>query len=703
MSGEFKYVSNLWDDKKAAEFGDDQVALLVYRSNLLGADLRITNFGGGNTSCKVAMPQPLAPDEKVDVMYIKGSGGDLGSMKRSGLAALTLAQLRSLKRLYKGPDHQDEMVPFFRHCNFDQGPVAPSIETPVHGFLPFKHVDHVHADAVIAIAAAADGPALAKKIYGDEIGWVPWQRPGFDMALKFEACAQANPKIKGIIHAGHGLFCWGATAKECYLTTLTLIEKAAKYLDEHGAKVGGDAGFGKAVTQALPEAERRARAAELAPVIRGLAGAEPRSVVHFRDDTAVLDFLAREKAPKLAAMGTSCPDHFLRTKIAPLFFDRDAAGSLADIAARLKEQFAAYAEQYSAYYERCKRPDSPAIRGRAPAVVLVPKIGMFTLSRNAREARIAGEFYVNAINVMRGAEAISKYQGLPEQEAFDIEYWLLEEAKIQRMPKELPLSRQAAFVTGGASGIGLATAKRLLQEGATAILADKNAEALEKSRAELAAQFGADNVRTVTVDLRNAEEIRKAVRASALFFGGLDIVVNNAGLSISKPLADTTAADYDLLNDVMPRGSFLVSQEAIKVLREQGFGGSIVYIASKNAVVAGPNNVAYGTAKAAQLHQMRLLAAEVGGEGIRVNAVNPDAVIRGSGIWAGGWGEGRAKAYGVKPEELGQYYAGRTLLKQEILPEDIAAAVFAFCSDIFSKTTGAQIGVDGGLPMAFPR
>ncbi|HTL53221.1 MAG TPA: bifunctional rhamnulose-1-phosphate aldolase/short-chain dehydrogenase [Planctomycetota bacterium] len=700
---DFKFVNNLWDDKKAATMAGDEVALLVYRSNLLGSDLRITNFGGGNTSCKTLKPQPLAPDEKTEVMYIKGSGGDLGSMKVSGLAALNLGQLRSLKRLYKGPAHQDEMVGYFKHCNFDQGSVAPSIETPVHGFLPFRHVDHVHADAVIAIAASADGEALAKKIYGAEMGWVPWQRPGFDMAQKFEACVAGKPGMKGLIHAGHGLFCWGDTAKECYLNTLTLIEKAARYLDEHGAKIGNPAGFGKVVTPELPESQRRTRAAELAPVIRGLAGASPRHIVHFRDDTAVLDFISREKAPKLAAMGTSCPDHFLRTKIAPLFFDQDAAGPIDTVTTRLKELFAQYAESYSAYYDRCKRPDSPAIRGKAPAVILVPKVGMFTLSRNAREARIAAEFYVNAINVMRGAESISKYQGLPEQEAFDIEYWLLEEAKIQRMPKEQPLSRQIAFVTGGASGIGLATAKKLLTEGAVAILADMNEKTLLATQEDLAKTYGADNIRTVVVDLRQAEAVPRAMRAAALYFGGIDIVVNNAGLSISKALADTTTADYDLLNEVMPRGSFLVSQAAVKILREQGFGGSIVYIASKNGVVAGPNNIAYGTAKAAQLHQMRLLAAEVGGEGIRVNAVNPDAVIKGSGIWAGGWGEGRAKAYGVKPEELGQYYAGRTLLKQEILPEDIANAVFAFSTDLFAKTTGGQIGVDGGLPMAFPR
>jgi rhamnulose-1-phosphate aldolase/alcohol dehydrogenase len=700
---ELRFVTHAWDPARAAELEGDEVALLVYRSNLLGSDLRITNFGGGNTSAKVTEPDAFEPGRTTETLYVKGSGGDLGSLGRNGLASLSLARLRALAKVYRGRAFEDEMVPLVEQCVVHGSRVAPSIDTSLHTFLPFRHCDHLHPDAVIAIAASADGERLTREIWGGEMGWIPWLRPGFELALLLAQCVVERPGLRGIVLESHGMFSWGATSLECYENSLELVERASRYLDIKSAGSTTAVAFGRVTTAAPPAAERRARAAAWAPTVRGLVGRDRRVVGQFRDDEVVLDFLSREKAPALIQAGTSCPDHFLRTKIRPLLLDLPASAAVEEDRRRLAELADEFRAEHAAYYARCKHDDSPPMRDTAPAIVLAPGIGMWSFGPSAVEARIAGEFYVNAIRVMWGAESVSRYRGLPEQEAFDIEYWALEEAKLRRRPPERPLARQVAFVTGGASGIGLACAERMLAEGATAVLSDVRADALEEAVAGLARRHGHDAVRGVVVDVRSADSVRGGFAEAVLAFGGVDIVVNNAGLSVSKPLAETSESDYDLMNDVMPRGSFLVAREAVRILREQGTGGSIVYVVSKNALVAGPNNVAYGTAKAAQLHQMRLVAAEAGESGIRVNAVNPDAVIQGSSIWGGGWAQGRADAYNVPVERLGEYYAQRTLLKKEIQPADVAAAVFALASDLFSKTTGAVIPVDGGVTMAFPR
>lgn len=699
---EFRHVSYLWDDAKAAALAGDEVGLLIYRSNLLGADLRLTNYGGGNTSCKVMSKDPLTGKE-TEVMWVKGSGGDLGTLKKSGLAALYVDRLRSLTNVYRGIDHEDEMVELFNHCIFDLASKAPSIDTPLHGFLPFKHIDHLHPDAAIAIAAAKDGKRITQELFNGAIGWVEWQRPGFDLGLKLKQCLDENPGIRGIMLGSHGLFTWGDTAFESYINTLEVIERCAAYIEEH---IKNKPVFGGARLESLPKEERLGKAASLAPVLRGLCSSQVKMIGHFTDDDRVLEYINSNHLEKLAPMGTSCPDHFLRTKISPLVLNLTPGEDITDIAAikeKLKPQFEAYREMYTAYYEKCKHPNSPAIRDANPVVILYPGVGMFTFSKDKQTARVAAEFYINAINVMKGAEAISEYTSLPRQEAFNIEYWLLEEAKLQRMPKPKALSGRIALVTGSAGGIGKAIAKKFADEGAVVVVNDNDMERLANAKKDFTAQYSKDTFTTELLDVTDAGSIRNAFKTAALAFGGVDIVVNCAGLSISKPLEEHTEKDWDLLYDVLVKGQFLVTQEGVNIMRKQDMGGDIINIVSKNALVSGPNNAGYGSAKAAQLHLSRLNAAELGKDHIRVNVVNPDAVISDSKIWAGAWAEGRAKAYGVKVEELPAFYAKRTLLNQIILPEDIANACFAFTGGLLSKATGNVLNIDGGVAMAFVR
>ena len=673
----------------------NQVEALLGRSNRLGADPRNTNYAGGNTSAKGAETDPVT-GQPVELVWVKGSGGDLGTLTEAGLAVLRLDRLRALTSVYPGVEREDEMVAAFDFCLHGKGGAAPSIDTAMHGLVDAAHVDHLHPDAGIAFATAADGEALVKACFGDRVVWVPWRRPGFRLGLDIAAVKRENPQAIGVILGGHGITAWGATSEECEANSLDIIATAQRYLDEHGRPEP----FGPVVHEPLARDERLRRAAELAPVVRGLASTDSPQVGHFTDTDVVLDFLARERHPELAALGTSCPDHFLRTKVRPLVLDLPPTAPPADVVARLKQLHEAYREDYKAYYERHAEPDSPPMRGADPAIVLVPGVGMFSFGRNKQTARVAGEFYVNAINVMRGAEAVSRYAPIEEREKFRIEYWALEEAKLQRMPKPKPLATRVALVTGGGSGIGRAIAQRLAAEGACVVVADRNGDAAR----EVAEGIGSsDAAVAVTVDVTGSAGLAQAFREAVLAFGGVDLVVNNAGLSISKPLEETTEADWDLQHDVMAKGSFLVSQQAAKVMRAQGMGGDIIYISSKNAVFAGPNNVAYGAAKADQAHQVRLLAAELGGDGIRVNGINPDGVVRGSGIFAGGWGAQRAAVYGVPEEKLGEFYAQRTLLKREVLPEHVAAAVVALTAGDLSLTTGLHVPVDAGVAAAFLR
>jgi len=712
-SGErgFKHVSYLWDETKAAEFAGDEVGLLVYRSNLLGADLRLTNYGGGNTSCKAMAKDPLTGKE-TEVMWVKGSGGDLGTMKRNGLAALYVDRLRSLKNIYRGLEFEDGMVELFNHCIYDLASKAPSIDTPLHGFLPFKHIDHLHPDAAIAIAAAKDGEKITKELFGGTIGWVKWQKPGFELGLMLKQCLDENPGIRGIMLGSHGLFTWGDTAYESYMNTLEVIERCAQHLEDNYGKKGPI--FGGQKIQSLPKEERLKKATSLAPILRGLCssgGSKAPSGVggmigHFTDDDRVLQFINSNDLERLAPLGTSCPDHFLRTKISPLVLELTTDEDLNDIN-KIKEKlapaFEAYRKMYAEYYNTCRHPNSPAIRDANPVVILYPGIGMFTFAKDKQTARVAAEFYINAINVMRGAEAVSEYTSLPRQEAFNIEYWLLEEAKLQRMPKPKSLSGRVALITGSGGGIGKAIAKKFADEGACVILSDNNAGRLKEAEEEFIKQYGRDTATADVLDVTSAATIQQTLQTAALAFGGVDIIVNNAGLSISKPIEEHTEADWDLLYDVLVKGQFLVTQKAGDIMRRQALGGDILNIVSKNALVSGPNNAGYGSAKAAQLHLSRLNAAELGKDKIRVNVVNPDAVISGSNIWSGGWAEGRAKAYGIKVEELPAYYAGRTLLNEIILPEDIANACFAFTGGLLSKSTGNVLNVDGGVATAFVR
>ena len=682
----------------------DAVEQLLGRSNRLGADPRNTNFAGGNTSAKGTRVDPVTGGP-VELLWVKGSGGDLGTLTEPGLAVLRLDRLRALVDVYPGVEREDEMVAAFDFCLHGRGGAAPSIDTAMHGLVDAPHVDHLHPDAGIALATAADGEALTRECFGDRVAWVGWRRPGFQLGLDIAAIRAANPQAIGVILGGHGITAWGATSEQCEANSLEIIATATAFLADRGvAEPFGPvlAGF-----EALPDAERAARAAALAPVIRGLASTDGRMVAHFSDDPAVLDFCARAKLAALAALGTSCPDHFLRTKVRPMVLDLPAAAPLADAVARLKDLHAAYRADYAAYYARHATPESPAMRGADPAIVLVPGVGMFSFGANAQTARVAGEFYLNAINVMRGAEAVSSYAPIAESEKFRIEYWALEEAKLARLPKAMAWAGRVALVTGAGSGIGRAIAHRLAGEGAVVVVADRDAAAAETVAAEIAAAVKAarpgDAAVAVTMDVTDAAAVAEAFDVAARAFGGVDIVVNNAGLSISKPLADTTEADWDLQHDVMAKGSFLVSQQAARVLREQGHGGDIVYITSKNALFAGPNNVAYGAAKADQAHQVRLLAAELGSDQIRVNGINPDGVVRGSGIFAHGWGAQRAAVYGVPEDELGAYYAKRTLLGREVLPEHVANAVFALVGGDLTHTTGLHIPVDAGVAAAFLR
>ncbi|SMC76303.1 bifunctional aldolase/short-chain dehydrogenase [Pedobacter africanus] len=699
----FKHVSYLWDDAKAAEMAGDEVALLIYRSNLLGADLRLTNYGGGNTSCKAIAKDPLTGQE-AEVMWVKGSGGDLGTLKKSGLAALYVDRLRNLKNIYRGLEHEDEMVELFNHCIYDLASKAPSIDTPLHGFLPFKHVDHLHPDAAIAIAAAKDGERITKELFNGTIGWVPWQKPGFELGLMLRKCLDENPGIRGIMLGSHGLFTWGDTAYESYINTLEVIERCAEYLEENYGKKGPV--FGGQKIESAAKEQRLKQAAAIAPVLRGFCSSERNMIGHFTDDARVLEFINSQDLDRLAPLGTSCPDHFLRTKISPLVLKLDINEDLADVKSlkeKLTPEFEAYRKMYAEYYNSCKHSNSPAIRDANPVIILYPGIGMFSFSKDKQTARVAAEFYTNAINVMKGAEAISEYTSLPRQEAFNIEYWLLEEAKLQRMPKPKALTGKIALITGSAGGIGKAIAKKFVEEGAVVVLNDMNAERLESAGEEFESKYGKDSYAKAMLNVTSAEDISAAFDAAALAFGGVDIVVNNAGLSISKTIADHSEKDWDLLYDVLVKGQFFITQAAAAVMQKQDIGGDILNIVSKNALVSGPNNAGYGSAKAAQLHLSRLNAAELGADRIRVNVVNPDAVISDSNIWAGGWAEGRAKAYGITVAELPAYYAKRTLLNEIILPEDIANACFAFVGGLLNKSTGNVLNVDGGVANAFVR
>ena len=670
---------------------------LLGRSNRLGSNPKFTNFAGGNTSAKGKSLDPSTGNE-VEVLYVKGSGGDLGTLKESGLAALYLDRMRALINVYRGVEHEDEMVALFDYCSFGRGGAAPSIDTAMHSLVEYSHVDHLHPDSIIALATSLDGEALTKECFGDEILWVDWRRPGFQLGLDIAKIAKENPNAHGCVLGGHGLTTWGMSSEECEERSKSAILKAEAFLASKGKKDP----FGKQLVarSALIKEDRLIRAAAIAPSLRGIASQDHRMVGHFNDSEVVLEFLSSEALPRLAALGTSCPDHFLRTKISPLVVEVDSSASALEIIAKAHEEHVGYRKKYQSYYAKYATAASPAIRGSDPLIILVPGVGMFSYGKDKQTARVAGEFYINAINVMRGAESVSTYQPINESEKFRIEYWDLEEAKLRRAPKPKALAGRVALVTGGGSGIGKATAERLAAEGACVVIADRDLKAAHKVAEELG---GPDKALAVLVDVTDEEAVANAIAQGALAFGGVDLVVNNAGLSISKPLVETSVVDWDIQHNVMARGSFLVSREAAKAMIAQNMGGDIIYISSKNSVFAGPNNVAYGATKADQAHQVRLLAAELGGYQIRVNGVNPDGVVRGSGIFASGWGAQRAAVYGVEEEKLGEYYAQRTILKREVLPEHIAAAVFVLAASELPLTTGLHIPVDGGVAAAFLR
>ncbi|TKT76121.1 bifunctional rhamnulose-1-phosphate aldolase/short-chain dehydrogenase [Aquamicrobium sp. LC103] len=691
-------LANLWDDAKATSMSEPE--RLLYRSNLLGSDKRITNYGGGNTSAKVMEKDPLT-GEATEVLWVKGSGGDVGTIRLDGFATLYMDKLAALKGLYRGLEHEDEMVGYLPHCTFDLNPRAASIDTPLHAFVSHKHVDHMHPDAVIAIAASKDSKALTAEIFGGEIGWLPWKRPGFELGLWLARFCKENPQAKGVVLESHGLFTWADTARECYETTIRTINRAIEWFDE---QTRGKPALGGEKHAPLAAEERHAIAARLMPSIRGMISDSELKVGHFDDSDAVLEFVCSKEMEALASLGTSCPDHFLRTKIRPLVVDfdptrPDAEKTLAGLPAAVER----YRNSYVAYYERCRHADSPAMRDPNAVVYLVPGVGMITFARDKATARISAEFYVNAINVMRGASAVSTYVGLPEQEAFDIEYWLLEEAKLQRMPKRKPLAGRVALVTGGAGGIGRATAEKLLREGACVVLADIDVESLRAVDAALTSDHGRDFVRQVVLDVTDEQRVANGFAEACVEFGGLDILVSNAGLASSAPIEETTLALWNRNMDILATGYFLVSREAFRLFRHQKLGGNVVFVASKNGLAASPNASAYCTAKAAEIHLARCLALEGAGEQIRVNVVNPDAVLRGSRIWAGEWKEQRAAAYNMSVDDLEAHYRERSMLKRSVFPEDIAEAIYFFASDMSAKSTGNIVNVDAGNAQAFTR
>ena len=698
MAARENHLQNLWDDTRAA--GMTESEKLLYRSNLLGSEKRVTNFGGGNTSAKVMERDPLT-GEPVEVLWVKGSGGDIGSMKMDGFSTLYMEKLHALKGIYRGVAHEDEMVGFLPHCTFNLNPRAASIDTPLHAYVPRKHVDHVHSDAIIALAASVNSRALTEDVFGSEIGWLPWKRPGYELGLWLGKLASENPQMRGAVLESHGLFTWADDAKDCYLTTLEIINKAADWLD---AQSVGKAAFGGAAHPTLPSTERGAIATRLMPAIRGLISKDRHKVGHFDDSPAVLEFVGSAMLDTLAPMGTSCPDHFLRTKIRPLLVSFDPSQPDLDATlATLPAAIEAYRVDYAAYYDRCKHPGSPALRDPNAVVYLVPGVGMITFALDKATARISGEFYVNAINVMRGASAVSTYQGLPEQEAFDIEYWLLEEAKLQRMPRPKALAGRVALVTGGAGGIGSATAERLLKDGACVMLADIDGHAAQDVAAGLARVYGGDVVRAVQMDVTDEAQVIDCFATTAIEFGGVDILVSNAGIASSAPIQDTTLALWNRNMDILSTGYFLVSREAFRLMRTQGIGGAVIFVASKNGLAASPNAAAYCTAKAAEIHLARCLALEGAEVGIRVNVVNPDAVLRGSKIWSGEWLDQRASTYKTDKDGLEEMYRQRSLLKRSVLPEDIAEGVYFFASDLSAKSTGNILNVDAGNKEAFTR
>jgi rhamnulose-1-phosphate aldolase/alcohol dehydrogenase len=702
-SARYKYVSYLWDEAKAQSLASDQVDLLIYRSNLLGADLRITNFGGGNTSCKTIERDPLT-DEQKQVMWVKGSGGDIGTLTRKGLAALYIDRLHALKNRYRGLKFEDEMVGLLYHCLFDLDSKAPSIDTPLHAFLPFKHIDHLHPDALIALAAAKDGERIVEEVFDGELAWIPWQRPGFDLGLKLEQAVQKRPEIKGIVLGAHGLFTWGETSYESYISSLDVIERASQYLADNYGK--NKPVFGGVKLSSPDVKTRKQKAASIAPTLRGLASSHRMMVGHFTDDDRVLEFVNSKELEKLAYLGTSCPDHFLRTKIRPLVLqvaDTLPLDNAVEIKKALEPQFEKYRKEYADYYANHKHEDSPAMRDPNPVVILWPGIGMFTFAKDKATARVSAEFYINAINVMKGAEAISTYVSLPLQEAFNIEYWQLEEDKLKRMPPEKPLSGRVALITGSAGGIGKAIAEKFIAEGACVVLCDNDEGRLNQAERDFQKRYKKDQFTSTLLDVTDSSSISLAIAKINLAFGGLDIVVNNAGISISRGFTEYTEEEWDKLNDILLKGQFLVSQAGVRIMKAQGLGGDVVNIASKNGLVSGPKNAAYGTAKAGQLHLTRLMAAELGEDKIRVNAVNPDAIITDSKIWQSGWAKDRASAYGVAEEKLPEFYAGRTLLKEILYPSDVANTVYIFVSGMLNKSTGNMLNVDGGFPASFPR
>ncbi|MDX8498076.1 bifunctional rhamnulose-1-phosphate aldolase/short-chain dehydrogenase [Mesorhizobium sp. VK4C] len=691
-------LANLWDDAKAEGMSGPE--LLVYRSNTLGSDKRVTNYGGGNTSSKVWQKDPLT-GEDVEVLWVKGSGGDSASIKLDGFATLYMDKLRALKGLYRGLAHEDEMVGYLPHCTFNLNPRAASIDTPLHAFVPKACVDHMHPDAIIAVAAAKDSKAITKEIFGDAIGWLPWKRPGFELGLWLEKFCLENPDAKGVVLESHGLFTWGDTPKECYETTISAINQAIDWFERQSQ---GKAIFGGEAVKSLDAPARRAIAAKLMPRIRGLISEKSHKLGHFDDQPAVLEFVNSKDLRPLAALGTSCPDHFLRTKIRPLVIEFDPAKPDVDaVIARLADDIAEYRVGYQAYYDACKHADSPAIRDPNAVVYLMPGVGMFTFAGDKATARISGEFYVNAINVMRGASTVSSYVGLPAQEAFDIEYWQLEEAKLQRLPKPKALAGQIALVTGGAGGIGRATANRLLREGACVVLADIDEAALASANDELSKAFGKDFVRPVRIDVTSEDQVTSGFAETSVEFGGIDILVSNAGLASSAPIEETTLALWNRNMDILSTGYFLVSREAFRLFRAQKIGGNVVFVASKNGLAASPNAAAYCTAKAAEIHLARCLALEGAEAQIRVNVVNPDAVLRGSKIWTGEWKEQRAAAYKMSTDDLEEHYRSRSMLKRSVFPEDIAEAIYFFASDMSAKSTGNIVNVDAGNAQSFTR